>query len=159
MNPAPALSIFPQGETEIVIQRTFNAPVEMVFQAHTKPELLSKWFGVRNGWTSAVCEIDLRPGGAYCYGWRNEEKKMNLTIRGKFLEIVPPDKFVCTESFEEPFHAGEAINVYMFHGEHGRTVLTITTTYPSAEVREMALKSGMEHGLIESYFILDQLLA
>ena len=83
---------------------------------------------------------------------------MDLQFRGVYREITEPDGFVCTEIFEEPFHAGEAVNTYRFAEENGETTLTISTRYPSREVRDMAAKSGMETGLNESYLLLDGLL-
>lgn len=158
MSVTHALTLIARGEDEIVITRTFNAPKQMVFDAHTKPELLRRWFGVRNGWTFVKCEVDLRAGGAYCYRWRQEAKGLDLQFRGVFREVTPPDGFVCTEIFEEPFHAGEAVNTYSFVEENGETTLTICTRYPSKEVRDMAAKSGMECGLEESYQNLDEVL-
>jgi hypothetical protein len=81
-----------------------------------------------------------------------------LQFRGVFRELAAPSGFVCSEIFEEPFHAGEAMNTYSFAEENGQTTLTICTKYPSREVRDMAAKSGMETGLNESYLLLDGLL-
>jgi uncharacterized protein YndB with AHSA1/START domain len=158
MSVSYALTLIAKGDDEIVVTRTFNAPRQMVFDAHTKPELLRRWFGVRNGWTFVVCDVDLRVGGSYCYRWRHEGKGMDLQFRGVYREITAPDGFVCTEIFEEPFHAGEAVNTYSFVEENGETTLTISTRYPSRQVRDMAAKSGMETGLNESYLLLDGLL-
>src|SRR6188768_2816055 len=119
MSVSYALTLIAKGDDEIVVTRTFNAPRQMVFDAHTKPELLRRWFGVRNGWTFVVCDVDLRVGGSYCYRWRHEAKGMDLQFRGVYREITEPDGFVCTEIFEEPFHAGEAVNTYSFVEENG----------------------------------------
>jgi len=159
MSVLNALTLIAKGDDEIVISRTFDAPRELVFDAHTKPELLRRWFGVRNGWVFTICDVDLRVGGAYLYRWQHEAKGMNLQFRGVYREVTPPDGFVCTEIFEEPFHGGEAVNTYRFVEENGATTLTITTKYPSKEVRDMAAGSGMERGLNESYEKLDLLLA
>jgi uncharacterized protein YndB with AHSA1/START domain len=67
------LKVEARGERELVISRTFNAPVEMVFDAHTKPELVRQWLLGPEGWTMPVCEIDLRPGGRYRYVWKKEK--------------------------------------------------------------------------------------
>jgi len=159
MTSSGALSLIAKGDDEIVITRAFNAPLQMVFDAHTQPELLRRWFGVRNGWEFSVCEVDLKAGGAYCYVWRNEAKGLTLKIRGAFAEITAPSGFVCTESFEEPFQTDEAVNTYSFVESNGQTTLTISTKFPSAADRDMALKSGMETGLHESYVKLDALFA
>jgi len=59
------LSVTTPTDREIVIRRTFNAPRRLVFDAHTRPELVRRWLLGPPGWTMPVCEIDLRVGGRY----------------------------------------------------------------------------------------------
>jgi len=59
------------GEFEIVMARDFDAPPDMIFDALTKPELVRRWLLGPDGWIMSVCEIDLKVGGAWRYGWRS----------------------------------------------------------------------------------------
>ena len=54
--------------------RDFDAPRHMVYDALTRPDLLVQWLAAP-GRTLAVCEIDLRVGGAYTFLWRGRGKK------------------------------------------------------------------------------------
>ncbi|MGH9367901.1 MAG: SRPBCC domain-containing protein, partial [Thermoanaerobaculia bacterium] len=64
------LKVTAPTEREIVMTRVFDAPRELVFDAHTKPELVKRWLLGPDGWSMPVCEIDLRVGGKYRYLWR-----------------------------------------------------------------------------------------
>ncbi len=80
------------GEREIEIERDFDAPRELVFDAFTKPELVRRWLLGPDGWTMPVCEIDLRPGGRYRYVWRKESSGTEMGMGGVFREVVRPGK-------------------------------------------------------------------
>ena len=110
MTPTFALHVEARGERDIVMIREFDAPCRLVFDAWTKPELLKRWLGVRAGWTLAICEIDLRAGGAYRYVWRHEQRGKEMGAQGVFREVQPPTRFVSTESFDDPWYQGEAVN-------------------------------------------------
>ena len=78
-------------EREIVMTRVFDAPRRLVFDALTKPELFQRWFGPR-GWLLAVCEIDLKVGGAWRSVLRGPGGR-EMGMRGVFQEIAPPERF------------------------------------------------------------------
>src|ERR1051326_1602360 len=69
------LKVTTPTDREIVMTRTFDAPRELVFEALTKPELITRWFGVFGGWSLAMCKVDLRVGGAYRFVWRDPDGK------------------------------------------------------------------------------------
>jgi uncharacterized protein YndB with AHSA1/START domain len=148
------LTIAAHSDREIIMKRTFNAPCNLVFEAHTKPELLKRWLGVRGGWTLAVCEIDLRVGGRYRYVWRKESKGIDMGAGGVYREIVRPEKWVCTEQFDDPWYPGESLLTSVLDEHNGKTTLTTTMLYESPEARQ----SPMESGLAESYDMLAELL-
>jgi uncharacterized protein YndB with AHSA1/START domain len=158
MNFSSELSVVPLGERGIVMTRGFNAPRDLVFDAWTKPELLKRWLGVRDGWRMDICQVDLKVGGSYRFVWRHATKG-ELGIGGTYREILRPDRLVYTERFEQAWVPGEAIVTAVFVEEAGRTMLTTTVLSPSAEVRDAVLKSGMARGVDESYQMLDGLLA
>jgi uncharacterized protein YndB with AHSA1/START domain len=78
-------------------------------------------------------------------------------MRGVYREIMPPERSVHAESFDE--YPGEAVVTAVFTERQGKTTLSATVLYPSREVRDAVLKSGMEHGAAESYDKLAELLA
>lgn len=73
MKNAGTMQVTTPSEREIAMTRVFNAPRSLVFDAWTKPELLKRWLGVRGGWSFAVCEVDLKVGGAYRFVWRGPD--------------------------------------------------------------------------------------
>jgi uncharacterized protein YndB with AHSA1/START domain len=157
---APAtVSIAVQGDCEIVITRHFQAPPQMVYDCHTRPELVKRWLGVRGGWELVVCDIDLRVGGAYRYVWRKASKNIDMGMGGVFREIAAAERIVCTVRFDDPWYPGEGVNTSEFLADGGGTLLRLTVRYVSAEARDMVMQSPMEKGLAESYDMLAQLLA
>jgi uncharacterized protein YndB with AHSA1/START domain len=158
LNKAGALRVTTPTDREIVITRTFAAPRRLVFDAHTKPELVRRWLLGPPGWTMPVCEIDLRVGGAYRYLWRNA-KGVEMGMGGVYREIVPPARLVATEKFDESWYPGEALDTTVFTEHAGTTTLTLTVLYESREARDIAMKSNMEDGMAVGYQRLDELLA
>ena len=151
------LKVSAAGDREIVITRAFDAPRNLVFDAHTKPELVRRWLLGPPGWTMPVCEIDLRVGGKYRYVWRNESGT-EMGMGGVFREIVRPERLVATELFDESWYPGEALDTSVFLEEDGKTTLTLTVLYESREARDGVLKSPMEQGMAIGYDRLEQLL-
>jgi uncharacterized protein YndB with AHSA1/START domain len=152
------LQVTTPSAREIVMTRVFDAPRELVFAALTKPELLARWLGVRNGWTMTVCEVDLKVGGAYRYEWRGPDGA-ELALGGVFREIVAPERIVASEKFDDPWDQGEALDTMVLVEEDGKTTLTTTVLAPSQEARDAVLESGMTRGVAESYDMLDEVLA
>lgn len=149
--------IGPVGEREIVMTRTFNAPRQLVFDAMTKPDLIKKWLLGPDGWTMPICEVDLRVGGGYRYVWRHE-KGQEMGLRGVFREIVPPEKIVHTEKFDQPWYPGEALITAVLTEVSGKTTLRSTIELVSTAAREEMLRSGMDKGVAQSYDRLDEVL-
>jgi uncharacterized protein YndB with AHSA1/START domain len=158
MNLSDSFSIVTQGDREIVMTRVFNAPRRLVFDAWTKPELLKRWLGVRAGWTFAVCEVDLRVGGAYRWVWRNEAKGLEMGVGGVYREIVKPDRIVSTEKFDEAWYAGESLITLVLTERDGQTTATTTLLYESREIRDGVFQSPMKTGVAESYDMLEAAL-
>ncbi len=147
------------SDLEIVVERDFNAPRQLVFDAFTKPELVRRWLLGPDGWTMPVCEIDLRVGGAYRYVWRKESTGMEMGMGGVFREVARPEKIVATEKFDESWYAGEAVDTTVFEEVRGVTKVKLTVLYQSKEARDTASRSGMERGMIAGYNRLEQVLA
>ncbi len=158
MNIAETLQITTPSEREIAMTRVFDAPRHLVFEAYTKPELLKRWLGVRNGWTLEVCEIDLRVGGRYRYVWRGANGQ-EMGMGGVFLEIEPPERIVSMEKFDNPWYPGEAVGTVLLVEQGGRTTLTLSVLYQSQEVRDAIVQSPMAVGVGESFDNLAEVLA
>jgi uncharacterized protein YndB with AHSA1/START domain len=155
MKNTGTLQIATAGDREVVMTRVFEAPRRLVFDAFSKPELLRRWFGPR-GWSLAVCEVDHRVGGGFRFVLRGPEGR-EMGMRGVYREIVPPERSVHVETFDD--YPGESIVTSVLTEQGGRTTLTVTVAYPSPEVRDIVLKTGMEHGAAESYDKLAEMLA
>jgi uncharacterized protein YndB with AHSA1/START domain len=105
-----------------------------------------------------ICEIDLRVGGAYRYLWRFDASGNEMGMRGIFKEIVAPEKLVATEKFDESWYPGEALDTTVLVEKDGKTNMTLTVRYESKEARDTATRSGMEHGMVAGYNLLEELL-
>ncbi|HVY21645.1 MAG TPA: SRPBCC family protein [Bauldia sp.] len=146
------------SDREILVRREFNAPRQLVFDAHTKPELVRKWLTGPPGWTMPVCKIDLRVGGKYRYEWRNASGE-ELAMGGTFREVAAPERLVSAELFDVDWTGGETINTQVFTEAGGKTTLALTVRYASLAARDAALKTGMTTGMEMSYANLDAVLA
>lgn len=145
------------SDDEIRMTRLFNAPRELVIEAMTKPEHLKQWWGrLGEGYSVPVCEIDFRPGGK----WRmvNRHPKGEAGFYGEYREIALPDRIVFTEIYE-PFPDAVSVVTAEYREESGKTRMTVTVRYSSAQVRDMVFASGMVKGAGTSYDRLEDLLA
>jgi uncharacterized protein YndB with AHSA1/START domain len=155
MKNTGTLKIATPSDREIVMTRVFDAPRQLVFDAFSKPELLKRWFGP-HGWSLSVSEVDLKVGGGFRFVLSGPDGK-EMGMRGVYREITPPERSVHTESFDD--YPGESQVTSVFTEQGGKTTLTATVLYPSREVRDIVIQSGMEHGAAESYDKLAELLA
>jgi uncharacterized protein YndB with AHSA1/START domain len=142
------------GECEIRMTRLFDAPRHLVFEAMSRPEHISRWWGcLGEGYSVPVCEVDLRPGGA----WRfvNRHPNGEAGFHGVYREITPPERVVFTEIFD-PFPDAESVVTAVLTEENGKTRLTVSCVYPSREVRDIVLGTGMANGAAISYDRLEE---
>jgi uncharacterized protein YndB with AHSA1/START domain len=148
---ARTLQVTTPSDKEVVFTRAFDAPRELVFEAWTNPEHVRHWWGLRES-TMLLCEAEVRPGGSWRYVTTAEDGA-EVPFTGVYQEVAPPERLVYTEMYDvEPFNSGDpAVNTVTFTPEDGGTLVTVTTVYPSKEVRDFALSSGMEAGAAESY--------
>ena len=144
------------SDDEVVLTRVFDAPRRLVFAAFTEPAHLPNWLTGPDGWSMPVCEVDLRTGGAWRFGWRHENGEV-LEMRGVYLEIVPPERLVNTERWGEEWP--ETVNTLVLTEADGRTTMEQHIRYPSKADRDAALATGMANGASISYENLARLLA
>lgn len=152
------LQLSTSGERELVMTRQFAAPRELLFACHTRPELVRRWLLGPPGWSMPVCEIDARVGGAYRYQWRGPDGE-SMGASGIHREVVVPERIVFTQLFDDDWTGGETLNTIVLREQNGRTALTETTLFVSAEARAAALATGMAEGMESSFQQLEALLA
>jgi uncharacterized protein YndB with AHSA1/START domain len=154
--PKP-LTITTPGDRDIVITREFDAPRELVFLCHSKPELMRRWYGLPD-WTMTVCEIDFRVGGK----WRFVTKApsgFEMGSSGIYTRIDAPERIDQTELFDEDWTGGETVAVLVLTERDGVTTTVTTVTYASPEARAGAIATPMAEGMEIGFSRLDALLA
>lgn len=135
------------SDTEIRLERFFAAPRPLVYDAFTQPHLLKRWFGPR-GWKLTTCDIDLRVGGTWRFILTGPDGA-SLGMSGTWRELNPPYGSTHIERFDD--YPGESVVTSVLTEANGGTLMTATITYPSKEVRDLVLQSGMTKGAGESY--------
>jgi uncharacterized protein YndB with AHSA1/START domain len=141
---------------QVVITREFGAPRELLFRAHTDPDLLVQWLAPRR-LTMTIDRFDLRDGGTWRYQhW--EADGTDHAFHGVFHGEPSPDGIVWTfESEGAPGHV--CLRTVTFSGHGGKTLLSHNTVYQSVEDRDLDLQAGMEERVSDSMDRLDGLLA
>jgi uncharacterized protein YndB with AHSA1/START domain len=155
-NLSSTFSLILSSDREIVITRMFDAPRDLVFEAHSSCEHLSRWLGPRY-LTMVSCEMEFRPGGKYRFVHRASDGS-EYAFRGEFREIVRPERLVRTFEFEGM--AGHvSLETLILEEREGKTKLTITALYASKDDHDGIVQSGMEAGVRESWDRLEEYVA
>ena len=136
------------SDRELAMTRVFDAPRALVWDAWTSPEHVPHWLLGPEGWTMPVCEIDLRPGGAWHFVWRRSDGS-EMEMHGVYREVEPPGRLVSTESWGGDWP--ETVNTLVLAEQDGRTTITMTILYPSKDARDAALETGMKDGVTLSF--------
>ncbi len=146
------------SDTECLITRAFDAPAKLVFKAMTTPEYVQRWWA-GDGAEWSVCEVDLRVGGQWRWVFREGDEEVGF--HGEYREITAPDRLVYTEMYEgvpDPSPGDYALVTTTFDEVDGVTTMSLLTTMPSQETRDMLLASGMEEGMQASYDRLEDIV-
>jgi len=139
-----------QDGTDLVFERTFDAPRERVWKAFMDPDAIPRWWGPR-GTTTTVAEMDVRPGGKWRYISRAPDRD-DVSFYGKYLEIDPPERFSWTFMFDvEGLGPQGGPEDFIFEAVDGRTKVTSIGHFGSVEEIEGALATGMTAGAIETW--------
>jgi uncharacterized protein YndB with AHSA1/START domain len=159
--PAPAEVTLP-SDREVRVTRQFNAPRQLVWDAHTKPDLMPKWLGYP-GWDMPIRDIDLRVGGKYRWQWKNDAEGQQFGMLGTFTVVDAPSRIAHEQYFDPDgtgTPVGDAWTVSLdLSEENGVTTLVCTMQYVSKEARDNSLATGMTDGMEFSYSRLDGLVA
>lgn len=142
-------------DVEVVMTRVFDAPRRLLWEAWTTPEHLQKWLLGPEGWSMPVCEMDLRPGGTWHYVWRRANGK-EFGMSGTYREVKPPERLVNTEKWGPEWP--ETLVTTTLEEKDGQTTVRQTVLYPSKEVRDRALATGMADGASVSFDRLEKVL-
>jgi uncharacterized protein YndB with AHSA1/START domain len=143
------LEVTTPSDREIVMTRVFDAPRDLVFEAHTSCEHMSKWWGPRK-YEVASCDIDFRQGGAWRVVHRGPDGVEEHGFHGEFREIVRPERIVWTFEYEGmPGHV--SVDTLTLEEHDGKTTLTATSVFDNVEDRDGMLQSGMESGAAETW--------
>jgi uncharacterized protein YndB with AHSA1/START domain len=159
----PAEASLP-SDTEVLVKRSFDASVKLVWRAYMEPDLMRRWCSGEPGWSMPVCEMDMHVGGHYRWRWRNDDNGQEFGFTGEVLEVIPHAKIVHTQIFD-PGDLGvsmgsePSIITVMFHEVNGITNTTTTIRYASKADRDEAFATGMTDGMELSYKRLDGVLA
>lgn len=150
----------------LILERVFNAPRELVFQAFSEAEHLKQWWGPR-GWSIPVCNVDFRPGGVWHYCMKCEDKNqgdfygMESWGKGIYKDIVTSEKIEYTDYFSDSegnlsaeLPATDVILTFV--ESDGKTKLINHATYASAEALQQVLDMGMEQGITETWDRLEE---
>jgi uncharacterized protein YndB with AHSA1/START domain len=142
-------------DTEIRMSRVFDAPRDLVFEAHSSAEHMRNWWGPRK-YETISAEVDFRPGGKWRVVHRGPDGD-EYAFRGEFREIVPPERITWTFEFEGA--PGQiSVETVSFEERDGKTTVSVISDLGSKEARDAMLESGMAEGADETYDRLDEYL-
>ena len=143
------------SDREVVVIRTFDAPVRLVFEAWTRPELFKQWWVPRSmGMALRSCELDVRTGGKYRLVF-GDDPASPIAFFGTYLDVVPNERIVWTN---EESGADGSVTTVTFEEKNGKTTLVLTERYPTKEALGAA-GTGAQEAMKETFGQLDELLA
>src|SRR5260221_2243166 len=130
--------------TQILITRAFDAPKHLVYRAWTTPELIKRWWSAKRG-TVTTADVDLRVGGKWRWVMKTD-RGFNVAFHGEYRELVPNERIVHTEIFEDAPEAGADVTL-SFTQTHRITTVTLLVEHANEADRDMHIRSGMEAGM------------
>lgn len=143
------------SDTQVRVSRIIRGTTEQVWRAHHEPALMQRWLLGPDGWTMPVCEVAINVGERYRYEWASADGSQRFGFEGELLESSAPRRAVTTEQMigtDGPATRNELTLTPVQAG----TLLSIVITYPSKELRDMILGTGMATGMEASYARLEQ---
>ena len=142
-------------DRELVVKRTFDAPLRIVFEAWSKPDLFKQWWVPKSaGMSLESCSMDIRTGGTYKLVFRHPAFDQPMAFFGTYKEVTPLERIVWTNDESED----GALTTVTFEAQGDKTIVTLHELYPSQAARDEALKGSAE-GLPEQFAQLDAMLA
>lgn len=142
------------SDTQVRVSRVIRGTADQVWRAHHEPALMQQWLLGPDGWTMPVCQVAARVGERYRYEWASADESQRFGFEGELLESSAPTRAVTTEQMigtDGPATRNELTLTPV----QGGTLLSIVITYPSKELRDMILGTGMTMGMEASYARLE----
>jgi uncharacterized protein YndB with AHSA1/START domain len=146
------------SDTQVRISRVIRGSATQVWRAHQEPSLLQQWLTGPDGWTMPVCRIASKVGDMYRYEWAQTDGTQRFGFEGKLLEMAAPYRAVTTEQMIDT-DGPSTHNELTLTSVEGGTLLSMVITYPTKELRDMILGTGMTNGMESSYARLEQVMA
>ena len=146
------------SDTVVRVSRVVRGTPEQVWAAHHEPDLMRRWMLGPDGWTMPVCEAATRVGDTYRYEWEDADGANRFGFTGELLESHAPHRSVTTENLIGTEGPG-TVNELTLTPVEGGTLIAVIITYPSLELRDIVLGTGMTDGMEASYARLEQVLA
>ena len=151
----PPLQLALEGDTHVIVTRTFKAPPSHVYRAHLEPDLIRQWMLGMPGWTMPVCETESRDGGKFNFEWDDGEGG-GFAISGQYIKLTPDQLIEHIERMHIPDPTPDNHIVTTFAPSGEGTLLTLRMTLPDAGSRQQMLDMGVADGMEESYAKLDE---
>lgn len=142
------------SDTQVRISRVIRGSVADVWRAHHEPELMRRWLLGPDGWTMPVCIVATNVGEGYRYEWEKADGSQRFGFEGELLESRAPSRTVTTERMIGVEGPGTCNELTLVQTREG-TLLSIVITYPSRELRDIVLGTGMTDGMEASYARLE----
>lgn len=142
-------------DTHVVVAREVRGSLDQVWRAHHEPALMRQWLLGPDGWTMPVCEVPEAVGGTYRYEWEQANGEARFGFTGELLESERPRRAVTTERMIGLDGPGTVNELVLIPRPGGRTRIEVRITYPSKELRDMVLETGMIDGMEASYARLE----
>jgi uncharacterized protein YndB with AHSA1/START domain len=144
-----------KSDRELVVTRTFDAPVHIVFEAWSNPELFKQWWVPKSAGMSMIsCDMDIRTGGTYRLVFSHPAFDQPMAFFGTYREVTPQKRLVWTNEESDQ----GAVTTVTFEEHAGKTRVTLHELYPTTAALDEALASSAE-ALPEQFAQLDELLA
>ncbi|QJR37679.1 SRPBCC family protein [Gemmatimonas groenlandica] len=137
------------------VSRVIRGSVSQVWRAHNEPALMQRWLLGPDGWTMPVCEIAQQVGDRYRYEWASADGAQRFGFEGELLESAAPHRAVTTERMIGA-PGPSTRNELTLTAVDGGTLLSLVITYPTKELRDMILATGMTTGMEASYARLER---
>lgn len=128
------------ADREITITRLLDAPRELVFEAWTKPEHISRWWGP-NGFSATTKEMTVKPGSRWLFTL-NGPDNMSFPSRIQYIEVVKPEKLVYEHGYDVEDDPQRFLVTVTFENAAGKTKLTMHTIFRTKEQLEMVKSFG-----------------
>ena len=147
------------SDTQIRVTRIIRGTVDQVWRAHHDPALMQQWLLGPDGWSMPVCDVATEVGDTYRYEWAPNDgtEGERFGFVGELLESDPPHREVVTEQMIG-MDGSTTNELTLTPREGATTLLSVVTTYPNAEVRDIVIATGMVDGMEASYARLERVV-